>query len=331
MDLITQGLLGATVAQAGAKRDELQLASLVGFCAPLLADADTLLRSAEDPLLFLENHRHFTPALAFIPIGALVASLLLWPFLKKRLAFKRIYFYALLGYATAGILDACTSYGTHLLWPFSDVRTAWSIISIFDPLFSLGLLLALGIGLVKHKPGVAKIGLAFAGAYLLLGVMQQHRAASLARAEAAETGHTVERLIVKPTMGNLVLWRSVYQSEGMYYVDAVRVGLPNQSRVFKGDMVDVFDVSRDLPRLSAQTTLYDDIQRFAVFSDGFLAWHPDQPNVLGDVRYAMLPTSTRPLWGITLNLDAPNEHVSFDTYRSLSAGERKAFLAMLFE
>jgi inner membrane protein len=44
----------------------------------------------------------------------------------------------------------------------------------------------------------------------------------------------------------------------------------------------------------------------------------------------MLPTSIRPLWGIELNLDTPDEHVRFDTYRTISDKERKAFFAMLF-
>lgn len=330
MDIITQGLLGATVAQAGAARDDVRLASLIGFCAPLLADADTLFRSTEDPLLVLDYHRHFTHALAFIPVGALLASLLLWPLLKKRMDFKRIYLYAFLGYATAGLLDACTSYGTHLLWPFANDRIAWSIISIFDPVFSLGLIVALGFGLVKHKPNAAKAGLLFAGAYLLLGVAQQNRATSLTKALAQERGHVTERLIVKPTMGNLLLWRSVYAVDGMYYVDAVRAGLPGNSRVFEGEQVPAFDIQRDLPQLTAQSVLYRDIQRFHVFSDGFLAWHPAHPTLLGDVRYAMLPTSIRPLWGIQVDLDQPDTHVSFDTYRSMSASDRKSFLSMLF-
>ncbi len=40
---------------------------------------------------------------------------ILWPLLRKRLVFKKIYGFALLGYATSGLLDACTSYGTQLL------------------------------------------------------------------------------------------------------------------------------------------------------------------------------------------------------------------------
>ncbi len=330
MDIVTQGLLGATVAQAGAKPQEVRLASLVGFCAPLLADADTLMRSAEDSLLFLENHRHFTHALSFIPAGALIASLLLWPFIRKRLGFKRIYLYALLGYATAGFLDACTSYGTHLFWPFNDDRIAWSIISIFDPLFSVALIAAIVFGAVKKQPRATKVGVVFAAAYLLLGAIQHERAESLARVQAQQRGHNIERLIVKPTIGNLLLWRSVYESDGMYYVDAVRVGLPNKGKVFKGNMVQAFDIRRDLPQITDQMLVYRDIQRFKVFSDGYLAWHPERPNVLGDVRYSMLPTSIRPLWGIELNLDAPHEHVTFDTYRSMSDTEIEAFKAMLF-
>ncbi len=331
MDLITQGLVGATVAQAGAKPDEVRLASLIGFCAPLLADADALLRSAEDPLLFLENHRHFTHALLFIPVGALLASVVLWAVLRNSIGFKKIYLYALYGYATAGLLDACTSYGTHLLWPFNDDRIAWSIISIFDPLFSAVLVVALVFGILKNQPRAGKIGLVFAGAYLLLGVTQQARAESLAYAKAQERGHIVERLIVKPTLGNLLLWRSVYASDGIYHVDAVRVGLPYNKKVFEGNKIQAFDIKRDLPQLTDQRVVYRDIQRFEVFSDGFLAWHPEHPNVLGDVRYAMLPTSIHPLWGIELNLDAPDTHVKFNSYRSMSDTEIKAFTAMLFD
>ena len=329
MDIVTQGLVGATIAQAGARPNEARLASLVGFCAPLVADADALFRSAADPLLFLEYHRHFTHALLFTPVGALIASLLLWPLLKKRLAFKRIYLYALLGYATAGFLDACTSYGTHLLWPFSDDRIAWSIISIFDPVFSLAMIAAIVIGVVKRQPLAARIGMMFAAAYLSLGMIQHNRAESLANLQAQQRGHNAERLIVKPTMGNLLLWRSVYEADGMYYVDAVRVGLPDNSRVFAGNNVRAFDIDRDLPLVTDQTMVYGDIKRFEIFSDGFLAWHPELPNVLGDVRYAMLPTSIRPLWGIELPLDALDEHVKFHTYRTMPGAERKAFFGML--
>ena len=330
MDIVTQGLLGAAFAQAGSRANEARLATSVGFFAPLLADADVLIQSSKDPLLYLEYHRHFSHSLLFIPLGALLASLLLWPLLRKRLAFRRSYLYALLGYATAGFLDACTSYGTHLLWPFTDDRIAWSIISIFDPIFSLALIVAILFGFLKHRPNAARIGIMFSVAYLSLGVIQQDRAESVIQMQAQQRGHIAERLVVKPTIGNLLLWRTVYEADGLYHVDGVRVGLPGNSELFTGQSVQAFNINRDLPQLSNQSTLYSDIERFRRFSDGFLAWHPELPNVLGDVRYAMIPTSIRPLWGIWLNLETPTAHVRFNTYRSMPDTERKAFFDMLF-
>lgn len=60
MDLLTQGLLGAALAQAGSKQQETRVATGVGFFAGLIADADILIQSDQDPLLTVEFHRHFT-------------------------------------------------------------------------------------------------------------------------------------------------------------------------------------------------------------------------------------------------------------------------------
>src|SRR5574340_787958 len=140
MDILTHGLLGGTLALSCSKKEEARAATTVGFFAALLADADALIQSDADPLLTLEYHRQFTHSLIFIPVGALLVSLLLWPALRKfghPPGFRRVYLYALLGCTTSGLLDACTSYGTHVLWPFTGERIAWSIVPIFDPLFSL--------------------------------------------------------------------------------------------------------------------------------------------------------------------------------------------------
>ena len=69
MDLITQGIIGAGVAVAVAKPGQIKSAALIGALAGLAPDLDILIRSPENPLLALQYHRHFTHALAFIPIG----------------------------------------------------------------------------------------------------------------------------------------------------------------------------------------------------------------------------------------------------------------------
>ncbi len=329
MDLLTQGLLGAALAQAGAKKNEARIAAGAGFVAAIVADADVLISSAQDPLLNIEYHRHFSHSLIFIPIGGLLAALILWPLLRRRLTFGRLLLFTLLGYATSGLLDACTSYGTHLLWPFDDARIAWSIIAIVDPVFSLLLLVAVVLGLRHCKPGPARIGLTLAGAYLLLGAWQHHRAYEVATDLAAARAHQVERVLVKPTMANLLLWRSVYQSADQFHIDAIRLGLFADNRIYTGTQARRFVPERDKPGLVAGSPLSHDIRRFFILSNDFVAADPARDNVLIDVRYSMLPTRLAPLWGIDMNLDSPDAHASFVTYRDRPHDIRQRYKAML--
>lgn len=87
MDLLTQGLLGASLAQAGAKQQEIRIATGVGFFAGLLADADILIQSDNAPLLTVEFHRDFTHSIYFVLLSGLIATSLLLFFLLHTLSF----------------------------------------------------------------------------------------------------------------------------------------------------------------------------------------------------------------------------------------------------
>ena len=139
MDPFTQGIVGTTVAQSGAKKNTLIIASVIGLLAGLAADLDIFIRSSVDPLLFLQYHRHFTHSIFFIPFGALICTVVFYYLFCKRLnlSFKETYFFSFLGYATHGIIDSFTTYGTLLFWPFTDQRIAWNTISFIDPLFTI--------------------------------------------------------------------------------------------------------------------------------------------------------------------------------------------------
>lgn len=329
MDLFTQGLLGATMAQSGAKQQEIRLATGIGFFAGIVADADILIQSSNDPLLNIEFHRHFTHSLFFVPLGALIAALLLWPFLRKRLPFARLYLFAFLGYCLSGVLDAFTSYGTHLLWPLSDVRVAWNTISVLDPAFTLILLVAGVVAFKKYTHTAARIGLLLAAAYLSFGWVQLQRAETMAATLVAERRHRAEEHLVKPTLANLVLWRSVYQFDGKLYVDAIRVGLFSEPRVYPGESIEKFVLERDLSTLPVSSVLATDIARFTNFSAGLIAIRPEQPNVLVDVRYSNLPMTLAPLWGIEINPEQPDQHAKYTLYRDSSRETREKFLTLL--
>jgi inner membrane protein len=329
VDLLAHGLLGAALAQSAAPRDEARIAAGVGFLAGMLADADALLGSAHDPLLVLEYHRHFTHALVFVPAGALIAAAVLWPFARRQLAFARLYLYALLGYALAGALDACTSYGTHLLWPFSNERLAWGIVAVVDPLMTLTLGVPLALGVVRRRAGAARLGLALAGCYLTLGFLQHERAESAAVALARERGHQAQQLLVKPTLANLILWRSTYVTDGRIYADGIRVGPVSGLRIYQGESAALFDPARDMAWAPPGSTARIQAERFARLSDGYLARHPRRPGMLGDARYAMLPTSVEPLWGIEFEAERPTARANLVTDRALTPEARRRFLDML--
>lgn len=329
MDILTQGLLGAALAQTTAKKDETKIASVIGFLSGLLADADVLIRSSNDSLLAIEYHRHFTHSFLFVPLGALIASLLLWPFMKRHLTFPRLYLFSFMGYSLSGFLDACTSYGTHLFWPILDERISFHIISIVDPVFTLTLLAACILTIKYRHTLFAKSGLALVAIYLSIGWLQLQRAESVIEDYAMQRGHTINQLVVKPTLANLLLWRSIYRHDGHFYVDAIRVGLFAEPRVYEGSSTRVFDLQNDMVGLAKASVLYKDIKRFVLFSDDYVAFHPDYNNVLGDIRYSNQPTGLDPLWGIEFTPAKPDEHARFSIYRNLTREHRQRFFDMI--
>mgnify|MGYP000444999041 FL=1 len=329
MDLITQGFLGAALAQSAARPAETRLATGIGFAAGLLADADALIYSSADSLLTIEYHRHFTHSIFFIPFGALIAALLLWPFFRHRLGFKRLYVFSLLGYSLSGFIDACTSYGTYLLWPLFDERFAFHIISIVDPIFTLALIIGVVLAWRRRSRLPARLGLVVAALYLGVAVLQLQRAESAIESLAATRGHVPARLIAKPTFGNILVWRSVYEHEGYFYIDAVRVG--QQPRLFEGSMIKQYRPARDSNGLARDSVLYRDIMRFKKFSDNYIALHPQYENVLADVRYSIEPDGVLPLWGIEMDFGQPQQHARFRVYRNLTRQRRERFLAMLMD
>lgn len=331
MDPISQGALGAIAAASAAPAKRTRIATLLGWAGGMLADADVLISSESDPLLALEYHRHFTHSLFFIPIGGLIATSLLWFFLRRRIGFVQAYLFATLGYATSGLLDACTSYGTQLLWPFSSDRIAWNFISIIDPVFTGTLIVFLIVAYIWKVSGACRMALVFVVGYLMFGASQNEVVIQTVRALSIERGHFgAKRLTAKPSIGNLALWRGMYEYDGYIYVDAIRVSyLGTETRIYEGERALKVDVEALKEQLSQDSVLARDLERFARFSDGYLARHPEQSDIIGDARYAVLPDSINPLWGIEVDLEKPDMHTPFHTFRDVDQEERDRLTLMI--
>ncbi len=329
MDPLTQGLLGAALAQSFAKKDNLKVAAICGALGGMAPDLDVLIRSSNDSLLFVEYHRHFTHSLAFIPFGGLLVALALYLLLKSKASFKTIYIFTTLGFATHGLLDACTGYGTTLYWPFSDIRVAWNIISIIDPVFTITLLVFIILSLMRKSSVLVRVGLGLAFCYLALGFIKHEQVKSFMGQIAVSRNHKIERILLKPTIGNNILWRSVYQSDGYYYVDAVYAPPFTNPIIHEGKKVQVIHKETIFPELDEDSVQRADIRRFSYFSQDFIYMHPDYDNMIADLRYGTLPYDDKSLWGIKINPSEPEKHVKFVNLRNISDKHYDEFWLML--
>ncbi|MEE2962254.1 MAG: metal-dependent hydrolase [Myxococcota bacterium] len=330
MDVITQGVIGAAAAGVlTPKHKNLPKWVMIGACGGLAPDLDVFIRSSSDPLLFLDYHRHFTHSIFFIPFGAALVALILSCLFRTRLKFRDAMIPALIGYATHGLLDACTSYGTYLFWPLSNQRVAWNSISIVDPIFTGCLVGGLSLTMARKQQGWLRIATLLAGLYMAFGFLQHERAKEVQITLATERGHEIVRGEVKPSFGNNFLFRSYYQFSGSYYVDAIRIPWLGQNQVFVGEAVPRIVVEAFIEAHSLSDLHAEDLQRFAYFSNQYLIKHPHEENVIGDLRYAFLPNAIDPLWGIEWSPQGSKEHTPFHNYRNMNARVRKEFLGML--
>jgi len=313
MDFITQTLLGTIAAQTLLTRRLGRAAALFGALGGALPDFDVVLRPLADPALPFELHRHFTHSLVFIPIGGALATA---PFLLRR-AWRRqahcVFAAATIGCATHGLLDNLTSYGTHLFWPFLAERTAWDAMSIIDPIFTGLLMLGVFLSLIIGHMRPAAIGLALAVLYIAFGFVQHERALHAQQRLAERRGHLIQHGRVTPTLGNLIVWRSVYESDGMLYADAVRAPMLDAPMVREGralpriDLDDIVPSGAVAPRHAARVR--EVFQAFSSFATGFTALVDgdlDSSLIVGDVRYSLDTAGFEPIWGLRIGpKDAP--------------------------
>lgn len=254
-------------------------------------------------MLGILYHRHFTHAWAFAPVGGLAAAGIFYGLarlLKKDIPFLPVYLVCVLAFMSHGFLDALTNYGTHIFWPFSAARESWNIISIIDPVFTLTALTLLLIGLRRGKRVFLRAGLIFMLAYWSLGLWQREALTDKIHEIAAARGHQIERLEVKPSFGNIIVWRTQYVYKGRIYADAIHRSPWAGTVVYEGASAPLTTVEdkrfRKLSEMQRQ-----DLAGFAFFADGWLTPLPD--GVVADARFSALPHQLKPLWGLRFGGD----------------------------
>lgn len=213
MDSITQAVLGASIQGALLGRWQGRKALLYGAILGTLPDLDVAIDYG-DAVADMTFHRGFSHSL-FVLTG--VAFLLTW--LTRRFrhnpgySAQRLFLTVWLVLMTHPLLDAFTSYGTQLFWPFMPTPTAWSSIFIIDPLYSLPLLVAVALGLLfglrDRAAKAPAVALLLSSLYLAFTLGGKHMAEQRVETELARQGIDAQQLFSTPTPFNSLLWRVI--------------------------------------------------------------------------------------------------------------------------
>src|SRR5690606_27109913 len=135
MDSLTQIVLGAAVGEAVLGKKIGNKAIGLGAIAGTIPDLDVIAVFFTDTVSALEIHRGVTHSFVFaISIGLLFAWLFsLW---DKRASLKEWFWFWFLTFATHALLDAQTTWGPRLFWPFVILVVSHNIF-VIDPLYIL--------------------------------------------------------------------------------------------------------------------------------------------------------------------------------------------------
>ena len=222
MDSLTQIVLGASVAEATLGKKIGNKAIVLGAIAGTIPDLDIVTRFFVDDLTASVMHRGFSHSLIFPFIAA---PILAW-ILKKIYSnysdvsfndWLKMFFLAII---THPLLDAQTTWGTQLFWPF-EWRVAVENVFIIDPIYTLPfltflILTAFQKRLSKKRRLYNSLGLILSSAYLLItlsfkGIAHYNIAKGL-----EENNIEYKDINTRATYFNSILWSSQIELEDSY-------------------------------------------------------------------------------------------------------------------
>lgn len=222
MDSLTHGLLGATIAQAGFRHRLGRTGTLLGAGLALLPDFDFVVKFIlDDPFATLRHHRAETHSLPVLTLAAPLLAWGIWRLRRRRERFRDWWLMTWLVLLSAALLDACTTYGTQLLAPFTRHRFSWDCISIVDLFYTLPLLLAFLVAIMPRIPPrisqrIAIVVLLLTTAYIGLGVHNRRQALDIVRSlpvyanqEEDSPDKAEADFLATPCFSTIWLWRVV--------------------------------------------------------------------------------------------------------------------------
>ena len=221
MDSVTQIVLGAAVGEAVLGKKIGNKAMLLGAIAGTIPDLDVIANYFTDTVSALEIHRGFTHSIVFaIVFGLLFGWLLsLW---DKRATLKQWSWFWFLCFVTHPLLDAHTTWGTQLFWPF-DLRLAYKNIFVIDPLYTLPFLVFLILAMFQKRESAKRrkfnnLGLIVSSIYMALSLILKGISYYKFENALKEQNIAYLDLDTKPSPMNTILWTANVETEDSFLI-----------------------------------------------------------------------------------------------------------------
>ncbi|RIY42127.1 metal-dependent hydrolase [Neopusillimonas maritima] len=225
MDSVTQAVLGASVTGVMLGRFHGRKAYVAGAVLATLPDLDVIIDYG-NPIANMIYHRGFSHSVFVLTLFSLLLTWLfrLWP-PTHHYSKGRLFLTLWLIFMTHVLLDALTSYGTQLFWPWHPTPTSVSSIFIIDPFFTLPLLIAAVAGIAAGaRPGVQRFNgwvLGYCALYLAASVIAKNVTEARVRAEFAESNIEITDMFSTPAPFNILLWRVMAKTPDDHYYEMI--------------------------------------------------------------------------------------------------------------
>ncbi len=223
MDSLTQIILGAAVGEAALGRKVGNKAMLWGAIAGTIPDLDVLSKLFVDPVTANELHRGFSHSILFSILAAPIFGWMISKLYRNNEAnwkdWSRLMF---LGLFTHPILDAFTTWGTQLFWPF-DYKVSFKNIFVVDPLYTIPFLMFVLLAMFYKRAHPKRrkfntIGLYISSIYMCITLGLKWYTYGVFQTNLENQHIRYKEIQTKPTPLNSILWTANVETEDSFLI-----------------------------------------------------------------------------------------------------------------
>jgi inner membrane protein len=317
MDTLTHALSGALLARAtasaGAPPRSLPRRIAAGFFACAAPDLDFVF-SFFGPAAYVLNHRGVTHSLLLLPLWAWGVAWVLARILREPGGWRAFYGITAMALGAHIAGDLITSYGTMVLWPFSDWRAALGTTFIIDLWFSGIIVAGLAVSAwLFHSRIPSILFLVLLAGYVGFQFVQKQHAVRFGEEYAASRGLSAAKVTAQPRPVTPFNWTVFVSDESAHRFAHINLFRKDEKQYRPGDG---FLAKIDAPYLPLERAIWVTRSRYGETQQPFNkeAWNSPP---LGFFRwFAELPAYD---WGsegcagfIDLRFDTPGrDYVPF--------------------